>query len=86
VDYYAQKLIVDKERNVVLKIEQFAKSGKLIKQTTLTDVEKIQGKWIAKTMYHQDTLRVGNKTKTHIQEAQFDISIPESTFSKENLK
>ena len=86
VDYYSQKLSVDQERNVPLKIELYAKGGKLLKQTTLSDVTKIQGRWFPKSMLYTDMLRVGNKTKITIQEADFDVEISESIFSKGNLK
>jgi len=52
VTYFSQKMWVDEERNVPLKVDLFAKSGKLLKRTTLTDVQKIQGRWFPKMMVY----------------------------------
>src|SRR3989339_2156082 len=43
--YYQRKMWIDTERSIPLKEEWFAKGGKLLKQTTLSDVKKIQGRW-----------------------------------------
>jgi outer membrane lipoprotein-sorting protein len=86
VAYYSQKMWVDVERSIPLKIELFAKSGKLLKQTLLSDVQKIQGRWFPKTMLYKDMLRDGKGTKMIIQNIQFDAAIPAAVFNKGNLK
>lgn len=86
VNYYAQKMWVDQERNVPLKVDLFAKSGKLLKRTTLSDVQKVQGRWFPKTMVYKDMLKEGLGTKMIIQEIKLDANIPENYFNKANLK
>src|SRR6056297_1382697 len=50
VAYESRKLWVDTQRFVPLKEELFAKSGKLLKRSTLSDVVKIEGRWFPKTI------------------------------------
>jgi outer membrane lipoprotein-sorting protein len=85
VDYYQQVLSVDKEWNVPLKIELYAKGDKLLKQTTLSDVVRIQGRWFPKTMVYKDMLKTSNETKISIEDVQFDVPIDEAVFSKANF-
>ena len=42
INYYSQKIWVDQERYVMLKAQQFAKSGKMLKEITLSNVRKVQ--------------------------------------------
>ncbi len=86
VNYYSQKIWVDQERYVPLKMDLFAKSGKLLKRTILSDVQKIQGRWFPKTMVYKDMLKEGKGTKMIIDEIRFDAAIPASIFNKGNLK
>ena len=86
VNYYTQKMWVDEERFVPLKMDLFAKSGKLLKRTILSDVQKIQGRWFPKTMLYKDMLKDGKGTKMIIDKIQFDAPIPTSVFNKGNLK
>lgn len=86
VNYYSQKLWVDKEQNVVLQSQQFAKSGKLLKQINFSDVKKIQGRWYPMTFVYKDALKDGKGTKLTITDIQLDGKIPDSVFNKANLK
>ncbi|MCK7523877.1 MAG: outer membrane lipoprotein-sorting protein [Ignavibacteriales bacterium] len=43
IAYHTRKIWVDKERDVVLREERFAKSGKLLKTTEVLDVQRIEG-------------------------------------------
>jgi hypothetical protein len=64
----------------------YAKSGKLLKRTSLSDVQKIQGRWFPKSMIYKDMLKDGEGTKMTIQEIELDSKIPASIFNKSNLK
>lgn len=86
VNYYTQKMWVDQERNVPLKVDLLAKSGKLLKRTTFSDVQKVQGRWFPKTMVYKDMLKEGQGTKMIIQEIKLNASLPDSYFNKANLK
>ncbi len=86
VAYHSQRLWVDSERFVPLKQEMFAKSGKLLKRTTLSDVQKVQGRWFPMTMVYKDMLKDGKGTEFRISSAKFDQDIPEYIFTKAALK
>ena len=86
VAYHSQKVWVDSERFVPLKQEMFAKSGQLLKRTTLSDVQKVQGRWFPMSMVYKDMLKDGEGTEFHIKSARFDQEIPEYIFTKAALK
>ncbi|MDX2414329.1 MAG: outer membrane lipoprotein-sorting protein, partial [Bacteroidales bacterium] len=57
--YHSQKIWVDTERYVPLKQEMYAKSGQLLKRTTLTNITKVQGRWFPMSMVYKDMLKDG---------------------------
>lgn len=86
VNYYSQKIWVDKERDVMLQAQLFAKSGKLLKQISFSQVEKVQNRWYPKVFVYKDMLKDGKGTKMIITSVLLDVNIPESVFNKGNLK
>lgn len=86
VAYHTQKLWVDSERFVPLKQEMYAKSGQLLKRTTLSDVQRVQGRWFPMTMVYKDMLKEGEGTEFRITNAKFDQEIPDYIFTKAALK
>jgi outer membrane lipoprotein-sorting protein len=86
VSYFTQKMWIDQEKFVPLKIEAYAKGGKLLKRTTLTNVQRIQGRWFPMSMVYKDMLKQGEGTKMTIQEVQLDANIPANYFNLGNLK
>ncbi|MEA4974308.1 MAG: outer membrane lipoprotein-sorting protein [Paludibacter sp.] len=86
VNYQSQQMWVDQERFVPLKVEMFAKSGKLLKKITFSDVKRVQGRWYPMTMLYKDMLKSGGGTKMIIQEIALDQKIPASVFNKSSLK
>lgn len=86
VAYHTRKMWIDTERFVPLKEDLFAKSGKLLKQTTLSNVKKIQGRWFPTTMVYKDMLKQGNGTEFIVSSMKFDQDIQEYIFTKAALK
>jgi negative regulator of sigma E activity len=86
VAYNSPKIWVDSERFVPLKQEMFAKSGQLLKRTTLSDVQKTQGRWFPMTMVYKDMLKDGSGTEFRVTSVKFDQEIPEYIFTKAALK
>lgn len=84
--YQSRKLWVDQERYVPLKEELYAKSGQLLKKTTMKDVEQIDGRWYPKTVVYKDMLKDGEGTEFTLVDVKFDQDIPEYIFSKAALK
>ncbi len=84
--YQVRKLWVDRERNIPLREELFAKSGNLLKRTEMSNVENIHGRWFPKKIVFKDVLKDGEGTEFIIEEIQFNAPIPDYIFSKGNLK
>lgn len=86
VAYYKRKIWIDAERYVPLKEDLFAKSGQLLKQTTLSDIKNIQGRWFPTKIVYKDMLKQGDGTEFRIISAKFDQDIQEYIFTKAALK
>ena len=84
--YHKRMIWVDQERFVPLKEELFAKSGQLLKKTTMSEIEKIDGRWYPKKMNYKDMLKTGNGTDFIIKKIQFNPKIPAYIFNKSSLK
>lgn len=86
VAYYSQKIWVDTERYVPLKQEMFARSGQLLKRSTLSDVRQEQGRWFPMKIVYKDMLREGSGTEFRMTSVKFDQNIPDHIFTKASLK
>ncbi len=86
VAYYSQRIWIDTERFVPLKQEMIAKSGQLLKRTTLSDIKKVQGRWFPMTVVYKDMLKDGDGTEFRMTSVKFDQDIPEYIFTKAALK
>lgn len=84
--YNKRKVWIDAERFVPLKEELFAKSGQLLKRTTLSDVKQLQGRWFPTTVVYKDMLKDGKGTEFKITGIKFNQEIPEYIFTKAALK
>lgn len=86
VSYYRRKAWVDKERFIGLKEELYAQSGRLLKVMTVTEVEKIEGRWFPMQSVMVNKLRRNTSTEFNILSIEFNIDIPEGTFTLQNLQ
>jgi outer membrane lipoprotein-sorting protein len=86
VAYASRKEWIDKERYVPLKEELYAKSGQLLKRSTLSDVRQIEGRWFPTTIVYKDMLKQGNGTEFRITSIRFDQEIEDYLFTKAALK
>jgi len=84
--YDSQKLWVDKERNVPLVQELYAKSGQLLKRITMSDVRQTGGRWFPMKMNYKDMLKDGNGTDWIVSNIEFDKPVADYIFSKASLK
>tara|TARA_B100000945_G_scaffold9459_1_gene7634 strand:+ start:327 stop:1064 length:738 start_codon:yes stop_codon:yes gene_type:complete len=85
--YHKRKAWIDKEYLLPIKEELYAKSGKLLKTSTMSDIKKIQGRWFPSRFNFKDELKRNSKgTEWVIDDIQFDIHIPKSRFSKALLR
>lgn len=84
--YPRQKLWVDRERDVPLRQELYAKSGKQLKVVLFSEVEQVAGRWYPMKVLYKDLLKQGEGTELIIHKITFDPVIPEWIFSKAALK
>ncbi|HQB76977.1 MAG TPA: outer membrane lipoprotein-sorting protein, partial [Tenuifilaceae bacterium] len=71
---------------VPLKEELFAKSGQLLKRTTMSDVKQIDGRWFPTAIVFKDVLKQGDGTEYKMTSIKFNQKIPEYIFTKAALK
>ena len=87
LSYPKRRAWVDAEYFLPMKEELYAKSGKLLKSTSMDSVKKIQGRWYPTRLIYKDELKRNSKgTEWIIDEIQFDVEIPDSRFSKALLR
>ncbi|MCB0572880.1 MAG: outer membrane lipoprotein-sorting protein [Phaeodactylibacter sp.] len=86
VAYHNRKMWIDTERFIPLKEELYAKSGQLLKRTTLSDVQQVEGRWFPMAVVFKDMLRQGDGTEFRMKSVKFDQDIPEYLFTKAALK
>jgi len=86
VAYHMRKIWVDQSREIPLKEELYARSGKLLKKLELKDVNRIEDRWFPKRMIFKDMLKKGKGTEFIIQKIKFDQDIPVHIFSKAALR
>ena len=86
VAYASRKIWIDKDRFVPLKEELYAKSGQLLKRSTLSNVKKIEGRWFPTTIVYKDMLKQGDGTVFEMTSIKFDQQIPDYIFTKAALK
>ena len=80
--YPKRKAWVDKEYFLPIKEELYAKSGKLLKTSTLSDIKKIKGRWFPSKFKFKDELKRNSKgTEWIIEKIEFDTDIEESRFT-----
>ncbi|MFZ2339280.1 MAG: outer membrane lipoprotein-sorting protein [Bacteroidales bacterium] len=84
--YHRRKMWIDAERFVPLKEELFAKSGQLLKRTTLSDFRLIDGRWFPHKIIYKDMLKHGDGTGFKVTNIRFNQEIPEYIFTKASLK
>jgi len=87
LSYPKRRAWVDAEYLLPMKEELYAKSGKLIKSTSMDGVKKVQDRWYPSRFIYKDELKRNSKgTEWIIEDIQFDVDIPEHVFSKAKLR
>jgi len=84
--YQTLKIWVDPAKNIVLKEEAYAKSGKLLKLIRFTEYRKVGYRLFPKKMIFRDMLKENTKTTYMFDKIQFDVDIPAKYFSQRILK
>jgi outer membrane lipoprotein-sorting protein len=86
VAYHSRKVWVDVDRWLPLREERFAKSGKLLKTTRITEATRLEGRWYPKHMVFKDELSRGNGTEYLIDSVDLETEVPEYLLTKASLR
>lgn len=86
IAYATRKMWIDSERYIPLREELYAKSGQLLKRSTMSDVIRVDGRWFPSTIIYKDMLKQGEGTEFRITGIKFNQQIPEHIFTKAALK
>jgi outer membrane lipoprotein-sorting protein len=87
LSYPKRRAWVDVEYLLPMREELYAKSGKLLKSTSMDGIKKVQGRWFPTRFIFRDELKRNSKgTEWIIDDIQFDVEIPNSQFSKSFLR
>ena len=87
LSYPMRRAWIDKEYLLPMKEELYAKSGKLLKTSTMDGIKKVQGRWFPSRFIFKDELKRNSKgTEWIIEEIEFDTEIPDSRFMKARLR
>ena len=86
ISYPKRREWVDQEYFLPIKEELYAKSGKLLKSTSMDGIKKIGNRWFPSRFIFKDELKKNSKgTEWIVEEIQFDVDMPKMLFSKSNL-
>ena len=87
LSYPKRRAWIDKEYLLPTKEELYAKSGKLLKTSTMEGIKRIQGRWFPSRFVFKDELKRNSKgTEWVIDDIRFNVDIPDSRFSKAKLR
>ena len=87
LSYPKRRVWVDVEYLLPMREELYAKSGKLLKSTSMDGIKKVQGRWFPTRFIFRDELKRNSKgTEWIIDDIDFDVEIPVSRFSKARLR
>jgi len=84
--YHTRTVWVDKERWLPLKEERYARSGRLLKKTTIEEALRAGGRWYIRRATFRDMLSSGEGTEYIVESIEFDVDIPDHVFSKASLR
>jgi len=86
VSYAKQILFVDKQWYLPVKIEMYARGGRLLKEMIQSKIEKNGNRWVAMEGSIQDKRKRNSMTTFKFTEIEFDKPLPKKIFTKQNLK
>ena len=87
LSYPKRRAWIDKEYLLPTKEELYAKSGKLLKTSTMEGIKRVQGRWFPSRYVFKDELKRNSKgTEWVIDDIRFNVDIPDSRFSKSKLR
>ncbi|MCP4138261.1 MAG: outer membrane lipoprotein-sorting protein [bacterium] len=84
--YARQVLYIDRKKYIPLKIEMYARGGRLLKEVSQSKIKKRGRRYIAHRMTIRDMRKRNSKTVVEFKKIKYDIRIPGRVFSKRQLR
>ncbi len=84
--YQFRRVWIDAERFVPLKEERFARSKKLLKTATMSDVRNIGERWYPFKIELDNALQKDTRTTLEFLDFEFDIKVPDEVFTLRHLE
>jgi hypothetical protein len=85
-DIYSKKISwIRQDCLVSLRVEYYDKLGKLHRKLKLSDIEKVDGFWMAKKM-HMTNIQTDHQTIISIENPKYNIAIDENSFTVAKLE
>lgn len=85
VSYPRLRLWLTRDRNLVLKVENYSLSDRLMRSAYYPNYAEVQGRYVPSRMLMVDELQEGEKTQVTIKDASV-AALPESVFTKSYLE
>jgi outer membrane lipoprotein-sorting protein len=86
VAYHSRRVWVDAECWLPLREERYAKSGKLLKTTRITEVTRLEDRWYPERMVFKDELSSGGGTEYLVDSVDLKTEVPNYLLSKAALR
>jgi len=86
VNYFSRRMWVDKEMYVAVKVELYAKSGKLLKEFSISEFGIIGPYRFPTKIRMENKLRKETYTELMLKDVELDIKIPDRIFTKAYLE
>lgn len=85
-DAYSKKVVwIRKDNLVAVKADYYDRNGKLQRQLTLSNIEKVDGFWIAKRL-EMENVQTNHKTIIEVQNPKFNVKLDERKFIVNTLE
>jgi len=86
VPYYSRKMWVDQVLFIPWKEEMYAKSGRLLKEMNVLEIEQFGTRYFPVKSEMLNKLRKNSKTVFELEDISFDVDLPDDMFSLRYLK
>jgi len=86
VPYYSRKMWVDQELFIPWKEEMYAKSGRLLKEMNVLEIEQFGTRYFPVKSEMVNKLRKNSKTVFELEDISFDVDLPDNMFSLRYLQ
>ncbi len=84
--YYSRRMWVDKNIHAAVKVELYAKSGKLLKEVTTSEFISLSNYTFPTQIKMVNKLRRDTYTELKLEDVKLDINIPDRIFTKAHLE